>query len=79
MAYPPQKFYTPEEYLTFERADASKHEYLNGEILATARVSARHVLIVTNLRVGLTVEARAVQSLFGSVACENRSRAVHIL
>lgn len=59
MAYPPQKFYTPEEYLTFERASATKHEYLNGEISATGRVSARHVLIVTNLVGELGVQLKA--------------------
>jgi Uma2 family endonuclease len=49
MAYPPQHFYTPAEYLAFERASATKHEYLNGNILAIRRVNAQHVLIVTNI------------------------------
>jgi Uma2 family endonuclease len=59
MAYPPRKFYRPEEYLTFERASATKHEYLNGEILATGRVNAQHVLLVTNLvgELGLQLKA----------------------
>ena len=49
MEYPPQKFYTPEAYLALERASETKHEYLNGEVLATGRASAQHVLLVTNL------------------------------
>lgn len=59
MTSPPQTFYTPEEYLIFERASATKHEYLNGEISATGRVSARHVLLVTNLVGELGVQLRA--------------------
>lgn len=59
MAYPPQGFSTPEAYLTFERASETKHEYLNGQISATGRVSARHVLLVTNLvgELGLQLKA----------------------
>ena len=59
MAYPPQHFYTPEEYLTFERASATKHEYLNGNILAIRRVNAQHVLLVTNLVGELGVQLKA--------------------
>lgn len=59
MAYPPQGFCTPEAYLTFERASETKHEYLNGQISETARVNARHVLLVTNLvgELGLQLKA----------------------
>jgi Uma2 family endonuclease len=59
MAYPPQKFYSPEEYLTFERASGTKHEYFNGNILAIRRVNAQHVLIVTNLVGELGVQLKA--------------------
>lgn len=49
MASNPKTFYTPEEYLAFERSVPNKHEYFGGEISAIGRVSADHVLVVTNL------------------------------
>ncbi|HYV06815.1 MAG TPA: Uma2 family endonuclease, partial [Blastocatellia bacterium] len=53
MASNPTTRYTPEEYLAYERASDTKHEYLNGEIFAMGGASSRHVLIVTNLVVEL--------------------------
>lgn len=41
--------YTVEEYLDFERASPTKHEYLAGDIYAMVGASEPHVLIVTNL------------------------------
>lgn len=49
MASNPTTVYSPEEYLALERSCEAKHEYFNGEISAIGRVSAQHVLIVTNL------------------------------
>ena len=37
-----------EEYLAFERASDTKHEYYRGEIFAMAGASEKHVLIVNN-------------------------------
>jgi Uma2 family endonuclease len=63
MASPPQTFYTPEEYLSLERACQTKHEYFSGEIFAIGRVSEPHVLIVTNLvgELGLQLKAEPCQ------------------
>ena len=42
--------FTPQEYLTLERASLElKSEYVDGHILAVARVNLTHNLIVTNL------------------------------
>lgn len=49
MASNPTTVYTPQEYLALERSCEAKHEYFNGEISAIGRVSADHVLVVTNL------------------------------
>ena len=41
---PPQRRYTPEEYLRLEREAEEKHEYFEGEIFAMAGGSARHAI-----------------------------------
>ena len=40
---------TPEEYLRLERASPSKHEYLDGDVVAIAGASREHTLITGNL------------------------------
>ena len=45
----PRRRYTVEEYLDFERASPTKHEYLAGDIYAMVGASEPHVLIVSNL------------------------------
>jgi Uma2 family endonuclease len=44
---------TPEEYLRIERLALKKSEYLNGEMTEMPGVRREHILIVTNLVVGL--------------------------
>ena len=41
--------YTAEEYLVFERAAETKHEYASGEIIALAGASRAHILITGNV------------------------------
>lgn len=41
-------FLTPEEYLAFERKATTKHEYLNGQIVAMSGASREHNLITVN-------------------------------
>lgn len=45
----PRHRYTVEEYLAFERASPTKHEYYAGDIFAMVGARRLHVLIVTNL------------------------------
>jgi hypothetical protein len=42
---------TEAEYLDFERASASKHEYLAGAIVAMTGASEQHNLIATNVTI----------------------------
>lgn len=44
-----ESYFTPEEYLAFERAAKSKHEYLDGQIYAMAGGSPQHNQICFNL------------------------------
>ncbi len=48
MSAQPQHYYTPEEYLSLERAATYKSEYLAGEIFAMAGASLRHNIIAAN-------------------------------
>ncbi|MGH9847853.1 MAG: Uma2 family endonuclease, partial [Blastocatellia bacterium] len=58
MALPKRDVYfTPEEYLAFERAAKTKHEYLNGQVYAMAGGSPQHnqICFNTNVAVGLQI------------------------
>jgi Uma2 family endonuclease len=44
----PEKIWSPETYLAYERDSSERHEYLAGEIYAMAGASANHNLIVAN-------------------------------
>jgi Uma2 family endonuclease len=54
----PKKFMTPEEYLDFERASQTKHEYFAGEIFAMAGASENHNLIVMSAGANLYAQLR---------------------
>ena len=59
MAVPQRKLelkYTPEEYLAFERASDTKHEYLDGEIYAMAGASPTHNQICFNTIVTVGIQ-----------------------
>lgn len=43
-----KKYYTVEEYLTFEREASEKHEFIDGEIISMAGASREHNLIGLN-------------------------------
>ncbi len=45
----PKTFFTPEEYLTFERASEERHEYWDGEIFMMSGASRAHNLIASNV------------------------------
>lgn len=44
----PQTYFTPEEYLAFERQAKTKHEYLNGQIYVRAGANPKHNQITFN-------------------------------
>jgi Uma2 family endonuclease len=50
--------YTAKEYLAFERAAESKHEYYQGEIFAMTGASRAHNLITVNLATAFHVKLR---------------------
>jgi Uma2 family endonuclease len=50
--------FTPDEYLAFERASESKHEYLDGVIYAMAGGSPEHRTICANLSEIITGQLR---------------------
>jgi len=49
MGAPAIKYISPQEYLQMERASDTKHEYLDGEVVAMAGASLAHNDIVANL------------------------------
>lgn len=57
-ALPKKQFYSPEEYLAYERASDEKHEYVNGEIFAMSGASFRHVRISGNISASLTIQLK---------------------
>lgn len=58
MAAQPNAPMTVEEYLTFDRASETKHEYFDGELLAMDGASYTHTLIVGNIAFGLHEQLR---------------------
>ena len=47
---------TPEEYLAFERKATTKHEYLNGQIVAMSGASFAHNFITVNIATSLNIQ-----------------------
>jgi Uma2 family endonuclease len=58
MSTQPKPWYTPEEYLAFERDSEIKHEYFEGEIFAMVGATEPHVLITDNLAFTLKGQLR---------------------
>lgn len=54
----PLRRYTPEEYLAFERAAESKHEYLDGQIFAMSGARRAHVALEVNVTTALRTRLR---------------------
>lgn len=51
-----QTYLTPKEYLAFERKTTSKHEYLNGQIVAMSRASFGHNFITLDTATHLSMQ-----------------------
>jgi len=51
-----QTYPTPEEYLAFERKATTKHEYLNGQIVAMSGASFAHNFITVNIATHLNIQ-----------------------
>lgn len=47
---------TPEEYLAFERKATTKHEYLNGQIIAMSGASFAYNFITVNIATSLNIQ-----------------------
>ncbi|MBK8027612.1 MAG: Uma2 family endonuclease [Chloroflexi bacterium] len=59
MALPAQQHrWTPQEYLAFERAAETRHEFVDGEVFDMAGASRAHQKIAGNLFAGLHVRLR---------------------
>lgn len=54
----PQRLYTPEEYLDFERASEGKHEYLDGRVFAMSGITPNHDRIAGEITASLRVQLR---------------------
>jgi Uma2 family endonuclease len=48
MSAEPEQKWTPEQYLAFERASETKHEYIDGEVVAMVGGSPRHSAIAAS-------------------------------
>ena len=51
-----QTYLTPEEYLAFERKATTKHEYLNGQIVAMSGASFAHNFLTVNIATSLNIQ-----------------------
>ena len=51
-----QTYLSPEEYLAFERKATTKHEYLNGQIVAMSGASFAHNFITVNIATSLNIQ-----------------------
>ena len=51
-----QTYLTPKEYLAFERKATTKHEYLNGQIVAMSGASFAHNFITVNIATSLNIQ-----------------------
>src|SRR5262245_57184728 len=51
-------YWTPEEYLAFERASDTKHEYYQGEIYDMAGATKPHIIITGNIQGELRSQLR---------------------
>ena len=51
-----QTYLTPEEYLAFERKATTKHEYLNGQIIAMSGANFAHNFMTVNIATHLNVQ-----------------------
>jgi Uma2 family endonuclease len=49
MSLPQTSFFTPQEYLSFERSTDARHEYLDGQVYAMAGESLEHSRICVNV------------------------------
>lgn len=58
MVAQPRKAMTEEEYLAFERASETRHEYLRGEVFAMAGASLDHAQIVSNTVIAIGRQLR---------------------
>jgi Uma2 family endonuclease len=58
-----ERYYTPEEYLAFERSADTKHEYLDGRIYAMAGGSPPHNQICFNTVVAIGVQLRGTECI----------------
>ncbi len=56
-------YYTPEEYLAFERAAEMRHEYLDGQIYAMAGGSPQHNQICFNTAVAIGPQIRGTECI----------------
>ena len=58
MAAAPREYLSPEEYLAFERRAETKHEYVDGVLVAMVGGSPTHSQIAMNAGVALAVQLR---------------------
>jgi Uma2 family endonuclease len=54
----PDRWISPEEYLEFERASETKHEYLDGRVFAMTGAGLEHNRIVVNLLTDLSIQLK---------------------
>lgn len=71
-------YFTPEDYLEIERISLLKHDYIQGQLVATAGASKAHVIITGNLSAQLVTHLRGTGCISYAAGMKVRLPELHL-